>query len=113
MASEALVATERWQDIYSPPEMARRPSLYTAHRLSIPKVAKPQHPEHCGDRHEVDGVMMCPSCKVPAYKVIGHSWFHDSSMMWFSYEPMNGSPDKYTSDTPVCNCGRKMERRWL
>ena len=102
---------ETWHDIYS--GRGESPRVPVAPRLVIPRVARPEHPKHCGDRHGTDGWVACPHCQVPAYQVVTHEWFHMSGHYWHSLEPMNGSPPKTDSTTPVCNCGRTMVRKWI
>lgn len=102
------MADEKWNQIFGPGGAQGRMPFQP--RLEIPRVTKPQCPEHCSGRHQTDGVMQCPHCKVPAYRVVLHEWFHMEGHYFNSMEPMNGAAAVARSETPVCNCGRKMTR---
>ena len=94
-----------WEQIY-----ATRP-VYApvTPRLDVPRVPKPRCPEHCSGKHDMEGTVYCPHCKVPAYQVRAHEWNHQEGHYFYELVPMNGSPPS-NGKTPVCNCGRTMIR---
>jgi hypothetical protein len=103
---------DTWNSIHADPAL-KRVGLPAVGRLDIPRVHKPTCPEHCNGRHEVDGVLMCPTHKTPMYKVVLHGWFHDDGHSFNSIEPMNGAPELKVT-TPTCpDCGKELERRWI
>ncbi len=102
------MADEKWAQIHS----QRIPFSPKPNRLVTPLILNPTCPEHCSGRHEIDGVVQCPHCQVPAYKVVLHAWPHTSGQYWNSLAPMNGAPPVTGSTTPTCNCGREMVRVW-
>lgn len=112
---EAHVGTEQeWNHIFGKDGVHREPAkLPAVTKLVTPRVHNPVCPDHCGPRHEVDGLVVCTHCQVPKYRVVLHEWFHTEGHYWNSLEPMNGAPPHVGSDTPVCTCGREMERRWI
>lgn len=106
------MSDERWDQIHGPAPPTPLGRFPAVPKLSVPRVLNPQCPEHCSGKHTVDGFLMCPHCLVPAYQVIAHEWFHQEGHNWFKLEPMNGSRPLTSPETPLCNCGRRMQRRW-
>lgn len=96
---------ERWLDIFNRPPRDSRPAVAP---LAVPRVRAPKCEEHCSGRHEHDGIMQCPNCRVPAYRIIAHEWAHQDGHYFHSLEPMNGFAIQEKS--PKCNCGREMVR---
>lgn len=99
------MADPKWQEIY-----ATRPQYSpVSTRHDVPRVSKPVCPEHCSGRHEPEGIVQCPSCQVPAYKVMAHEWLYNEGHWFYELIPMNGSKPS-TGETPVCTCGKTMTR---
>ena len=106
--------SDTWHEIQGPHGPTAQG--FTKPRLvhATPRVPHPACPEHCSGRHTTDGVLVCPSCQVPAYRVVGHEWLYTEGHYWWSLEPMNGSPPLMAPERvhPPCrDCGLTLERR--
>ena len=100
-----------WQDVYG----GRLPeSLPHVPRTAYPHVPRPTCAENCSGRHEVDGLVTCDHCKVPAYQIWQHEWRGRAGIYFSLIEPINGSPayvaGQMTNVTCIA-CGEPLRRR--
>mgnify|MGYP001592814976 CR=1 FL=1 len=104
---------EKWNEIYGPTPPVPLGRFPAVPRISTPRIINPTCPEHCTGKHSVDGQIMCRHCRVPAYNVVAHEWFHQEGHNWNALEPMNGSRQLNPGERiPLCQCGREMQRLW-
>jgi hypothetical protein len=103
---------DQWHEIHGAHGPAATGFTKPVTRRETPTVRQPTCPEHCSGRHTADGVLRCPSCRTPAYQVVGHEWLYTEGHFWWGLEPMNGSPPTSQTSQTCQQCGRALERVW-
>ena len=99
------MADEKWSQIHGGRITYSAPTP----RLSVPVVSRPTCENSCSGRHETEGIVQCPNCKVPAYRIVTHEWSHQEGHWFYTLDPLNGMKPS-DGMTPICDCGRRMVR---
>lgn len=105
-----MTNTPSWQDVYGGPLPSALPPVP---RVDTPYVQTPTCAEHCSGRHEVDGLIMCPHCRVPMYQVWMHEWRGRPGIYWSTAMPVNGAPacvNGRVPNEPCRDCGQALQR---
>ena len=91
-----------WEDIYG----GRIPTnLPPVPRNSTPHVRKPQCPQDCSGRHEVDSTLQCESCRADAYVDVAHEYRVNPGVNFHALQTMNGAPVLMSAHMPCPVCG--------
>lgn len=98
---------DRWQDIYGRDASREHGAIAvdpaTPPPTSIPRAITPTHERDCSGRHEIDGVLRCPSCRAAGYFVVLHEYKHQDAHFFTTVDPANGSP-AWTKDAACRDC---------